>query len=186
MPRPSRFPAPAIAHSLTVAHSLTIARNLAIAAAVATALVATSLAAWAMGGSSSSDSGKAAAPLSADYAAGKAAVDRQDWPAAIAALKQAVVAEPRNAEAFNLLGYATRKSGDAQGSLQYYQQALAIDPKHLGAHEYIGEAYLMLGDLPRAEEHLARLDDLCTFGCPEYRELKEAIAVYKRTGKPRS
>ena len=37
-----------------------------------------------------------------------------------------------------------------------YEKALAIDPKHRGAHEYIGEAYLTLGNLPKAKEHLAR------------------------------
>ena len=82
------------------------------------------------------------------------------------------------------MGYSTRKMGDANGSLQYYNQALAIDPKHLGAHEYVGEAYLQLGRLPEAEQHLARLDSLCTFGCTEYRMLKAAIADYKAGKKP--
>lgn len=61
----------------------------------------------------------------------------------------------------------------------HYRKALDLDPEHKGAHEYIGEAYLMVGDLARAEEHLAALDGLCFFGCEEYRELKEAIAAYK-------
>ena len=71
-----------------------------------------------------------------------------------------------------------RSSGDPNGSLQYYQQALAIDPRHLGAHEYIGEAYLMLNRPADAQQHLARLDSLCVFGCTEYRMLKAAIANY--------
>ena len=75
-----------------------------------------------------------------DYDIGKAAIAKGDFAAAITALKRAVASEPRNANAFNLLGFATRKSGDPRGSLQYYQQALAIDPTHIGAHEYIGEA----------------------------------------------
>ena len=52
--------------------------------------------------------------------------------------------------------------------------ALGIDPKHLGANEYIGEAYLQLDRLPEAEQHLARLDSLCVFGCVEHRTLKAA------------
>lgn len=126
-----------------------------------------------------------AKPSNPDYIAGKAAADKGDFPTAIAALKRAVATEPKNANAFNLLGYATRKSGDPRGSLQYYQQALAIDPKHIGAHEYIGEAYLMLGDAAQAQQHLTRLDQLCVFGCKEYRMLKDAIAAYQKGAKPK-
>jgi len=119
-----------------------------------------------------------------DFTNAKAAIAKQDWPGAIALLKKVTAREPNNPEAFNLLGYATRKSGDPQGALQYYQTALQLDPKHLGANEYIGEAYLQLGDLAKAEEHLKRLDELCTFGCREQAELKEAIEAFKR--KPKS
>ncbi|MGE0151254.1 MAG: tetratricopeptide repeat protein [Reyranellaceae bacterium] len=131
----------------------------------------------------SNDPAPAAKPRNADFDAGKAAVAKEDWAAAIAALKKATAAEPNNPEAHNLLGYATRKSGDARGSLAHYQQALALDPKHLGAHEYIGEAYLMLNDVAKAEEHLAKLSDLCTFGCKEERALKAAIAAWKAKPK---
>jgi Flp pilus assembly protein TadD len=126
---------------------------------------------------------RASKPANPDFDAGKAAVGKEDWPNAIAALKKAVATEPNNPEAYNLLGYATRKSGDARGSLAHYQQALSLDPKHLGAHEYIGEAYLMLNDVPKAEEHLAKLSDLCTFGCKEERALKAAIAAHKAKPK---
>jgi tetratricopeptide (TPR) repeat protein len=95
-----------------------------------------------------------------------------------------VARDPQNADAYNLMGYATRKSGDANGSLRYYTTALQIDPKHLGAHEYIGEAYLMLDRPQEAQQHLARLDSLCLFGCSEYRMLKTAIANYKAGRKP--
>jgi hypothetical protein len=67
---------------------------------------------------------------------------------------------------------------------QYYQQALAIDARHLGAHEYIGEAYLMLNRPADAQQHLARLDSLCVFGCTEYRMLKTAIANYNAGKRP--
>ena len=129
------------------------------------------------------DPAPAAKPKNADFDAGKAAIAKEDWAGAIASLKKATAAEPNNPEAHNLLGYATRKSGDARGSLVHYQQALALDPKHIGAHEYIGAVYLMLNDLPKAEEHLARLGDLCTFGCKEERALKAAIAAYKAKPK---
>jgi tetratricopeptide (TPR) repeat protein len=144
------------------------------------------LAAGGGGGGSSSDTPAAqpAKPVDADFARAKAMIEARDYRGAIPLLQQVVARDPRNADAYNLMGFATRKSGNPNGSLQYYQQALAIDPRHIGAHEYIGEAYLMLDRPADAEQHLARLDSLCVFGCTEYRMLKTAIANYKAGRKP--
>ena len=76
----------------------------------------------------------------------------------------------------------SRKTGDPAASLPLYQKALAIDPKHEGAHEYIGEAYLMLDNLPKAKEHLGTLNSLCMITCGEYRDLKRAVEAYEKTG----
>src|SRR5262249_32137287 len=81
--------------------------------------------------------------------------------------------------AYNWLAYSTRKNGDAAKAIPIYEKALAIDPKHRGAHEYIGEAYLVLGDLPKAKQHLAILDKLCFFPCEEYSDLKNAVHDYE-------
>jgi DNA-binding SARP family transcriptional activator len=62
---------------------------------------------------------------------------------------------------------------------KHYNQALALDPKHRGAHEYIGEAYLMVNNPAKAKEHLAQLDKLCLFSCSEFTDLKKAIAAYE-------
>ncbi|MGE5151576.1 MAG: tetratricopeptide repeat protein [Rhodospirillaceae bacterium] len=139
--------------------------------------------ALAMGSSSDKPEATKAGPPS-DYSRAKAMIEAKNFNEAIPLLQQVVAKEPKNAEAYNLLGYATRKSGNPNGSLQYYTTALQIDPKHLGANEYLGEAYLMLGKLPQAEQQLARLDQLCMFGCVEYRTLKAAIADYKAGKKP--
>ncbi len=114
----------------------------------------------------------------------KAMIEAKDYKGALPLLQQVVAKEPKNADAYNVLGYATRKSGNPNGSLQYYNYALTLDPKHLGANEYIGEAYLMLDQPQQAEQHLARLDSLCVFGCVEQRTLKAAIANYKAGKKP--
>ena len=46
----------------------------------------------------------------------------------------------------------------------------------------IGEAFLVLGDLPQAKEHLAVLDKLCFFPCEEYSDLKKAVRDYETSG----
>jgi tetratricopeptide (TPR) repeat protein len=107
------------------------------------------------------------------------AIQAQNWDQAIAHLTAAVGRDDNNADAYNLLGYAERKRGNLDAAFKYYERALTIDPKHRGAHEYLGEAYLLAGDLPKAEEQLAKLDSLCFFSCEEYRDLKAAIAEYK-------
>jgi tetratricopeptide (TPR) repeat protein len=123
-------------------------------------------------------------PVDPSFAQAKAMIEAKNYAAAMPLLQQVVAKNPKDADAYVLMGYATRKSGDANGSLQYYNQALGLDPKHIGAHEYIGEAYLMLGRPAEAEQHLARLDSLCVFGCTEYRMLKTAVANYKAGKKP--
>ena len=140
--------------------------------------------AFAAGGGGGGMDQAPAKPVDPNYTRAKAMIEAKDYQGALPLLQQVVAKDAKNADAYNLMGYATRKSGDANGSLQFYTQALAIDTKHLGAHEYIGEAYLMLDRPAEAEQHLARLDSLCVFGCSEYRMLKTAIANYKTGKKP--
>jgi tetratricopeptide (TPR) repeat protein len=155
-------------------------RSVLLAAATALSL-AFAASAYAAGGGADPAPTKPADP---NFARAKAMIEARDYKGAVPLLQQVVAKDGKNADAYNLMGYATRSSGDPTGSLQYYQQALAIDPRHLGAHEYIGEAYLMLGRVQDAEQHLARLDSLCVFGCSEYRMLKTAIANFKAGKRP--
>ena len=122
-----------------------------------------SAAAFAAGGGGGQDT-PVAKPADPNFTRAKQLIEAKDYKGAIPLLQQVVAKDSKHADAYNLMGFATRKSGDPTGSLQFYQQALAIDAKHLGAHEYIGEAYLMLDRLADAEQHLARLDSLCVFG----------------------
>jgi len=120
-----------------------------------------------------------AKPADPNFAAGKQAIDAGNWQAAIDALSKTVAADPKNADAFNYLGYASRKLGKHDDAFAHYGKALAIDPEHKGAHEYIGEAYLETNNLAKAEEHLKRLDKICLFSCKEYTELKARVAEFK-------
>src|ERR1700751_4077723 len=112
---------------------------------VAATSLALSAAALAAGGGGGGESvGTSSTPVDPSFAQAKVAIEARNYAAALPLLQQVVARDPQNADAYNLMGYATRKAGDANGSLRYYTTALQIDPKHLGAHEYIGEAYLVL------------------------------------------
>ena len=65
-------------------------------------------------------------------------------------------------------------------AMRHYQQALTLNPRHRSAHEHLGEAYLVQGDLAKAEEQLAALEQICLIPCEEYDDLKRAISEYSR------
>jgi tetratricopeptide (TPR) repeat protein len=100
----------------------------------------------------------------------------------VARLQAALAENPGSADYHNLYAYSIRKgpSPDMGLVFKHYHEALRLDPKHRGAHEYIGEAYLMIGNLAKAKEHLDALDRLCFFPCDEYTDLKKAIAEHER------
>jgi tetratricopeptide (TPR) repeat protein len=90
----------------------------------------------------------------------------------------------RNADIQNYLGYAYRNAGNYEKAFAHYERALKLSPRQRGAHEYVGETYLLVGNLAKAEEHLAALKSICLIPCEEYDDLKAAIANYR--GKPGS
>ena len=163
-------------------------RRRAILAATVTLLLGTGLtdragADGGGGGDETRENVPRGTPVDPDYSAGVRAIKAERFAEAIPLLQRVVGRDQRNADAFNWLAYATRRNGDPAASLPIYEKALAIDSKHRGAHEYIGEAYLMLGNVAKAREHLSRLDALCFLPCSEYRDLKKALEQYEKTGK---
>ncbi len=112
----------------------------------------------------------------------RALIAEKKWAPAIEELKR--VDDKASADWNNLMGYSLRKgkTPDYAGAERFYDAALRIDPKHRGALEYSGELYLMTNKLPQAEQRLAALDKACTFGCPEYTDLKKAVQRYKANG----
>lgn len=118
-----------------------------------------------------------------NYVEGERLVKAKEYAKAIPLLEKALMDNVRDADANNLLGYSYRKTGNMQSALVYYQRALQLDPNHKGANEYLGQLYVELKDLPKAEERLAKLATLCAPAtCEEYRDLKQAIDQAKAGG----
>ena len=80
------------------------------------------------------------------------------------------------ADTLNYLGFTTRKLGDYENGEKYYLQGLAIDPKHKGINEYLGELYVATNRHNLAVE---RLEVLKNCNCKEYEDLKAIIAGEK-------
>ncbi|SNX27692.1 Tetratricopeptide repeat-containing protein [Polynucleobacter meluiroseus] len=131
-----------------------------------------------IGGSWAADT----APIASDPAwltEARASIKAEKYDQAIKQLQSAN--DTSSADWNNLLGYSLRKKRppDLAGAEKYYEAALKIDPNHRGALEYYGMLKLINNDLPGAEALLARLKKVCTFGCEEYSDLKEAVQKYK-------
>ncbi len=137
--------------------------------------------AWAAGGGGGGGGDEEAPRVKADpqYSQALELIKAHEYSKAIPLLNAYVARAGDSADAQNYLGYANRKAGNLSAAFTHYNKALVLNPRHRGVHEYIGEAYLMSGNLPKAEEHLKVLDGLCNLSCEEYRDLKSSIAAYK-------
>tara|TARA_B100001121_G_scaffold33499_1_gene28169 strand:+ start:103 stop:597 length:495 start_codon:yes stop_codon:yes gene_type:complete len=84
--------------------------------------------------------------------------------------------KPNKPDTLNYLGFTTRKLGDFENGEKYYLQGLAIDPKHIGINEYLGELYVAT---KRHNLAVERLEVLSSCNCKEYEDLKDIIAGKK-------
>ncbi len=85
------------------------------------------------------------------------------------------VKDQKNAEVLNYRGYATRKLGRTDEGISYYLQSVKLDPKYAKVREYLGEAYVIKGQVDLAKDQLATIQSICGTGCEEYQDLHEAI-----------
>lgn len=127
------------------------------------------------GGGSADDPAKQSGP----YKDAMAAIQAERFAQAIALLEPWVAGNSNDADGHNWLAYSYRKTGKLDLAFRHYRRALGIDPQHRGAHEYIGEAYLMVNQPEKAEQHAKILAQLCPQSCEELNDLRAAIAAYR-------
>jgi tetratricopeptide (TPR) repeat protein len=82
---------------------------------------------------------------------------------------------PNTPEALNYRGYATRKLGRIDEGIAYYRRSIALDPRYAQVREYLGEAYVIKGDVARATAQLRVIKTICGTDCPQYEHLAMAI-----------
>lgn len=122
------------------------------------------------------DDGSSATASVGTYAEAKGLVYKKNYAQARAMLQDITRAEPGNADAWNLLGFSSRKLGDLKAASKAYAKALKLNPGHLGALEYQGEMFIQMGDAAKAKANLAALQNLCG-NCEEMRDLQKALAA---------
>ena len=105
------------------------------------------------------------------------------WAEAVQVLDSVVADQPDNADAYSYLGYCDRMLGNRDEAMAQFGRALAIDPTHRGALEYLGKLYLEMRDLPKAKEQLGELARLCGGACGEYRGLQEEVQKFKANAR---
>lgn len=80
-----------------------------------------------------------------------------------------------------LTGFTLRKLGRVDEAFGYYFKALATRPDATTTRQYLGEAYLQIGDPARAKEQLAEIERRCGRTCEDYVSLAEEIAKYEQS-----
>ena len=154
------------------------ARAAAGAAAAALMMVGAAVAA------PSSDGDDQALLADADYIAGRLALKTGDDVNALQRFRSALKRFPDAADLHNEFGFTHRRLRQMDKAFEHYRRALDLNPQHRGAHEYIGEAYLIVGDVDSARFHLAALRAICLLSCDELKDLEKSIADHLARTKP--
>jgi tetratricopeptide (TPR) repeat protein len=108
-----------------------------------------------------------------DLEDGKAKNAEKKFRRALEQCEKAVELDDRYHEAWNLLGYTARRTGDYDKAFKAYDRCLTIKPDYAPAREYLGEAWLDKGDARKARDQIVWLERL---GANE--ELKTLKARY--------
>jgi predicted Zn-dependent protease len=118
-----------------------------------------------------------ASSASGDFDTVRGLVDAQKYDEALPALRQLDQQAPNNPDVLNLIGFSLRKTGKLEEALDYYNRALALNPQHRGANEYLGELYLETKQPEKAKERLEVLRQACG-DCEEFEDLQQQINRY--------
>jgi len=112
----------------------------------------------------------------------RAAIAQKDWAGALQRLRSLTAVHASSADFHNLMGYVLRHQNqpDMAAVLDHYDRALAIDPGHRAAREYLSEAWLLLNCPAKATEQLTIIGRLCgSHDCEEWKDLQQAIHAYR-------
>ena len=103
-------------------------------------------------------------------------LQRQKWAEALTELRFVLERQPKSADAYTYQGYAEMNLGDAMAAEKSFNKALAFHSTHLGANQYLGELYVLKGQLAKARDQLQIIRLICgKTDCAEERALRATI-----------
>ncbi|MFN9928489.1 MAG: tetratricopeptide repeat protein, partial [Phenylobacterium sp.] len=110
-------------------------------------------------------------------------INESRFEAALESLEAARTAFGPHPDVLTYQGFAHRKLGRFEAAEGSYRQALAAAPDHRGALEYYGELKGERGDVAGARRMLARLEQVCAYGCAEAETLRSWIDAGGEPGR---
>jgi predicted Zn-dependent protease len=100
-----------------------------------------------------------------------------EYAAALATLRSASnQADPR---VQTMIGFSLRKLGRVDEGMDYYLAVLAAHPDRTTTRQYLGEAFLQLGQPDNAKQQLAEIAKRCGTACEDYQLLAGEIAKFE-------
>jgi len=112
------------------------------------------------------------------YSLGYWQAKRGDYAAALATLRSAPEATDPRVE--TMIGFSLRKLGRVEEAMAYYQRVLAAHPERTTTRQYLGEAFLQIGEPDKAKEQLGEIGKRCGVACEDYQLLAEEIAKFEQ------
>ena len=79
-----------------------------------------------------------------------------------------------------MIGFSLRKLGRVDEAMEYYQKVLAAYPDRTTTRQYLGEAFLQIGDPGKAKDQLAEIGKRCGTACEDYQLLADEIAKFEK------
>jgi len=111
------------------------------------------------------------------YSLGYWQAKRGDYQAALETLRTAPDATDPRIE--TMIGFSLRKLGRVDEGMAYYQRVLAAHPERTTTRQYLGEAFLQIGEPDKAKEQLAEIAKRCGTACEDYQLLADEIAKFQ-------
>ena len=79
-----------------------------------------------------------------------------------------------------MIGFSLRKLGRVDEAMEYYLKVLAAYPDRTTTRQYLGEAFLQIGEPGKAKDQLAEIAKRCGTACEDYQLLADAIAKFEK------
>lgn len=114
-----------------------------------------------------------------DYKTAQEYLAAEKFEEAIPVLLTVVANDARNDDAWHDLGHASQRLGRNTEAAGYYERALAIKSTRRNTRARLGEVYLALNNVDKAEEQLNQLTKACPEGCEEQQQLQTKVTAYK-------